>query len=162
MYPLVNFPIASGVSLESLGLLAATENVRVYSLLLGLFGIVAGFLLLFGHRRKYELAMAQEEQDRAIQFETRKYKRRTLVSAMITATGCMMASLFWVDNARVFSVFILLILATLLGILGIALIDLFSVSLNTLTRTDDAARKALVEEYLRKRKKAAFEDPEEK
>ncbi len=158
----VTILLGENTGLESFRLLAGTESVRVYSLLLGVFGIVTGFLLLVGHKKSFEQAMAREDQQRARVFEVRKYRRRSLVSSMVAAAGCMMAALFWVTDAKVFSVFILLILTTLLGVLGIAMIDLFSVGLNSLTRTDDAARKAMVEEYLRQRKKSAFEEPEEK
>ncbi len=81
---------------------------------------------------------------------------------MIASAGCLMAALFWVTEPRVFVVFILLILALLIGILGVALFDLFSVGLHSIANTDDAARKALVKEYLRQRKKAAFKEPEDK
>ena len=72
-----------------------------------------------------------------------------------------MAALYWVTEPKTFVVFILLILTLLLGVLVIAFIDLFSVGLHTITKTDDAARKAMVEEYLRQRKKSAFDDPKE-
>ena len=143
-------------------LFATGDNVRSYSLVLGLFGIFTGFVLMLAHKRAFDVAMSVEDKERVRAFETRKFRRRSTVSSMIAAAGCMLAALFWVIEPKTFSIFILLIMATLIGILGIALIDLFSVSLQSLTRTDDAARKAMIDEYLRQRKKSAFEDPEEK
>lgn len=150
------------VSANSLfALLAASENFLVYTLALGLCGIVTGFLLLFAHKRAYVTAMRAEDSERIRSFESKKYRRRSIVSSMVASTGCMMAALFWVTEPKTFVIFILLILTLLLGILVIAFIDLFSVGLHTITKTDDAARKAMVEEYLRQRKKSAFKDPKE-
>lgn len=145
----------------SIGLLAAGEDFLSYTLALGLSGILTGFLLLFAHKRAFEASMKLEDNPRMRLFESRKYRRRSVVSSMIAATGCLMAALFWVTEPKIFAIFILLIMTLLLGILVIAFIDLFSVSLHSITKTDDAARKALVEEYLRQRKKSAFKDPTE-
>jgi hypothetical protein len=145
----------------SMGVLAAGENFLVYTLALGLCGILTGFLLLFAHKQSFDAAMRAEDNERVRSFEARKYRRRSVVSSMVASTGCMMAALYWVTEPKTFVVFILLILTLLLGILVIAFIDLFSVGLHTITKTDDAARKAMVEEYLRQRKKSAFDDPKE-
>jgi len=66
-----------------------------------------------------------------------------------------MAALFWVTEERVFSVFILMILGLLVAILGVALIDLFSVGLQQIATPDPKAERAMVEEYLRQREKLA-------
>lgn len=171
---MINFPQVFGplltwgwmVGMESsclvsaAGMLAAGEKVRNYSLVLGLIGIVVGIALLLSHKRIHDEAMQVEDNDRAVRFEKKKFRRRAVVSAMIASSGCMLASLYWVNDPKIFSIFILLILSTLLCVLAIAIFDMFSVGLRSLTRTDDAARKALVEEYLRQRKKASMDDPE--
>ncbi len=146
---------------HAFGFLAAGENVRGYSLVLGLIGIAVGVILLLAHKRIHDEAMQKEDKQRNLVFEQKKFRRRLAVSAMITSVGCMLAALYWVNDPRVFSVFIVLILSTLLGILAIAIFDMFSVGLQSLTRTDDAARKALVEEYLRQRKKTAAKDQDD-
>ena len=69
---------------------------------------------------------------------------------MITSVGCMLAALFWVTEAKIFAAFILMILTLLLGILGIAIIDLFSVGLHEIARPDES-QKEKIQEYLRQR-----------
>lgn len=156
------FPVFDMLGHPSFLLLCSMEAIRGYTLVLGLIGIAAGFLLLLAHKHHFEEVLRVEEIERVRIFESRKYRRRSMVSSLIAATGCLMSALFWVNDPKVFYVFILLILTMLLGILAIAFLDMFSVGLHSLTKTDDAARKALVDEYLRQRKKAAFEEPEEK
>ena len=157
-----NGHIADWGDMAVFGLLASSSNVRGYSLALGLFGVATGFLLMLAHKRALETVMLEEDNERVRAFEIRKFRRRSAVSSMIAAAGCMMAALYWVTEPQTFVVFILLIVTLLCGILVIAMFDLFSVGLHSISKTDDAARKALVEEYLRQRKKAAFKDPEDK
>lgn len=138
-------------------LLGLLENSRSYALVLGVIGIITGFLLLNAHQRVHFLATRNEENQRVKRFESRKFRRRATVAAMVSATGCLLAALYWVTEIKVLAIFVLLILGLLIGILGIALFDMFSVSLQTLTRDDSAERKKFVEEYLRKREQAASE-----
>jgi hypothetical protein len=150
-------------SIESIQLLLGfNESVMAYCLAFGIAGLVGGLALLSAHKAALDQAMATENNERVQRFEIRKFRRRATASSMIASVGCMMAALFWVDDPKVFSIFIMLILTLLLLILTIAFFDMFSVGLQSLTRTDDAAREALVEEYLRQRKKTAFEDQDEK
>ena len=142
-------------------LVAAFEGVRNYSLAIGLGAVAGGILLFVNHRRQLEHVLAEKPADRIVAFEQRKYRRRTIVSAMITSVGCMLAALFWVTDERVFSVFILMIMGLLIGILGVALIDLFSVGLHQIATPDEKAQKALVEEYLRQREKLAEQKKED-
>ena len=95
-----------------------------------------------------------------MKFELRKFRRRSIVSAMITSVGCIMSSLFWVSDERVFCVFILMTLGLLAAILGVAIIDMFSVGLQQIATPDQKAEKAMVDEYLRQREKLAQRDEE--
>ena len=65
----------------------------------------------------------------------------------------MLAALAFVDELRTVAIFVSIILALLVGILGIAMFDFFSVGLNEIARKDDKAREELVKEYVRQRKK---------
>jgi predicted histidine transporter YuiF (NhaC family) len=136
-------------------LIAAFENVRLYALVLGIGGLVGGVLLFINHKRQYDAVLASDADERTRAFETRKYRRRAIVSAMIASVGCMLAALYWVRDAKIYSAFILMILALLLGIMGMAIIDLFSVGLRQLGTPDKDAEKRMIEEYLRQREKAA-------
>jgi len=131
------------------------ENVRFYSLALGIGGLTGGILLFANHKRHLDSILASDADDRTRAFETRKYRRRAIVSAMIASVGCMMAALYWVRDAKVYSAFILMILTLLLGIMGLALIDLFSVGIQQIGTPDKDAEKRMIEEYLRQREKAA-------
>lgn len=127
-------------------------STRVLSLILGIAGVIAGMLLVMAHKRSFESA-SDGTDPQTVRFEKRKFRRRMIAGTMIACAGCLMAGLFWVTEARVFAIFILLILGLLVGILGIAIFDLFSVSLQTITEKDDQARQAMVKEYLKQREK---------
>ena len=137
-------------------LLGANHQIRITSLLLGTAGLILGLFLLIAQKRWYETAVAGEDNPRVRRFELRKFRRRSAVASLIASVGCLMGALYWVNDPKTFSIFILLIMGLLISILGIACFDLFSVSLQTLTKPDDeSARKAMIDEYLRQRKKAA-------
>jgi hypothetical protein len=168
-FDLPDFSSRSGLGfLAGWLLLGAFESARVYALVLGSGGIAAGILLFNNHKRDFREQIQKEKNARVVGFETRKFRRRTVANAMITSTGFMLASLFWVTDARVYSVFIFLILALLIGILGIAVFDLFSVWLHQLAATPDpVSQKKMIEDFLKQReaKKAESEasveaDPE--
>ncbi len=73
-------------------LLAAFENVRGYSLVLGLGGLAGGILLFINHKRQIDAVLASDANQRTRAFEIRKFRRRSIVSAMIASVGCMMAA----------------------------------------------------------------------
>lgn len=132
--------------------MAELANVRSSSLVVGI-GILAGGVLLFiNHKREIDEVVTSEVADRIKAFEMRKFRRRAIISSMIVSVGLMMAALYWVNEQRVFAIFILMILALLVGISGLALIDFFSISLQQIGTPDKAAEKALLEEHLRQRK----------
>ena len=141
-------------------LLGVTESIRSYSLAIGLCGFVSGVFLFLSHRRQWAEVISGDTPDRVVKFELRKFRRRSIVSAMIASVGCIMSSLFWVTDGRVFSIFILMTLGLLVAILGVAIIDMFSVGLHEIATPDQKAEKAMVDEYLRQRDKLAKRDEE--
>ena len=136
-------------------LIGAFESIRGSALAIGIGGVVGGIILFLNHRRHWEEVAASNVAQRIFKFELRKFRRRSINSGMITSAGMMMAALFWVTEERIFSVFILMILGLLVAILGVALIDLFSVGLQQIATPDPKAEKAMIEEYLRQREKLA-------
>ena len=138
-------------------LVGAFENIRNYTLAFGIAGLAGGVLLFVNHKRRLDGVLVSGANERIKAFETRKYRRRTVVSSMVASAGCMMAALYWVTDAKVFSAFILMILTLLLGILGVALFDLFSVGLHQISTPDEDSQKAMIEDYLRKREENAAE-----
>lgn len=148
-FSLASTDISSGL------LIAVFDNVRNYSLALGIGAFSGGILLFNNHKRHLETVLSSRPDERTAGFEIRKYRRRAIVSAMIASVGCMLAALYWVRDARVYSAFILMILTLLLGIMGMALIDLFSVGIHQIGTPDKEAEKKMITEYLRQREKAA-------
>ena len=60
----------------------------------------------------------------------------------------MLAGIGFVDEPRTVAILVSIILLMLVGVLGVAMFDFFSVGLNEVTRKDDTARKAMVDEYV--------------
>ena len=134
------------------------DSTRKYMLLFGLAAFSCGIVLMFRHQRAFQEASQRTTDERLRLFELRKFRRRMTASSMISAIGVMLASLYWADDPRVFAILISLVLVALLGVLGLAFIDLFSVGLQQLAHPDDSARKGMVEDYLRKRKQQNGDD----
>ena len=139
-------------------LLGAFESIRNYTLALGVGGIAGGILLFVNHKKHLDQKLASDANDRVKAFEIRKFRRRTVVSAMVTSAGTMMAALYWVTDVKVFSIFILMILSLLVGILGVAFFDLFSVGIQQIATPDERSQKAMIEEYLKTRKESTDDD----
>ncbi len=147
--------IDSGSVIQSFELLGAFESIKGFSLILGIAAIASGLFLFLGHRRHLNEVMSDVKNKRIVAFEIRKYRRRTAISAMITSTGFMLAALNWVNEPRVFTVFIMMILGLLLAILVIAFFDLFLVGLQQIATPDPQSQKAMIEAFLKQRKEAA-------
>lgn len=110
---------------------------------------------MFSHRRSLEEAFEEPLTGQKMNFENRKYRRRVFVAGLIASLGIMISAIFWVQEPRVFASLILIILSTLAAILGIALIDMYSVGLQALARTDQPDRKKLIEDYLKQRQQTS-------
>ena len=123
--------------------------------MLGIAAIASGLFLFVNHRRHLNDVMSDSQNKRILAFEIRKYRRRTAISAMITSTGFMLAALNWVNEPRVFTVFIMMILGLLLAILVIAFFDLFLVGLQQIATPDPRSQKAMIEAFLKQREEAA-------
>lgn len=141
-------------------LLAAVVSSRIshFLLLLGLAAFAGGFLLMFHHLRQWREVWATERDPRVRLFERRKFRRRTTVAALVSATGTTMTATYWVVDPRTFAVMMGLLVLLLLGILGLASLDLLSVSLQRLAVSDQAAQQAMVEKYLELRQKLQERD----
>lgn len=156
MFELIGFSFSTiAMSIDNSLIVGAFENVRIYALALGIGGFAGGILLFINHKHQLDAVLASGADERTCAFEIRKYRRRAIVSAMIASVGCMMAALYWVRDYKIYSAFILMILTLLVGILGMAIIDLFSVGLQQIGTPDKEAERKMVEEYLRQREKAA-------
>ena len=139
---------------QSFELLGAFDGIKGFSLILGMFAVASGIFLFLNHRRHLTEVMSDAQNKRILTFELRKYRRRTTISAMITSTGFMLSALNWVNEPRVFTVFIMMILGLLLGILVIAVFDLFLVGLQQIATPDPKSQKAMIEAFLKQREEA--------
>ncbi len=140
--------------LAATALLMRAGSAQSLSLGIGLGVLIGGIVLMFSHRRALDEAFETPLTDQRINFENRKYRRRVFVAGMIASLGIMIAAIYWVEEPRAFASLILIILGTLMAILGFALIDMYSVGLQALARTDEPDRKKLIEEYLKKRQQS--------
>lgn len=137
--------------------LVEDSQVRMYMMLFGLAAFSGGILLMFRHKRAVD-EVFRTVRDRRIQlFEQRKFRRRTTASALISAIGVMLTSLYWATDPVPFTILVSMILILLIALLGIAILDLMSLGLQSIAHPDDSARKKMVDEYLRQRKKMAEE-----
>ena len=130
------------------------ESARLWCLVFGVASLIGGVMLMFAHRRVFDRAAAEAETARNQRFEVRKFRRRSLVGSLIASMGVIMAGLYWVTDARLFSLFVLMILSLLSGILVIAMIDFFSVGLHTLTDTRSGNYKSLLREYQQRKRES--------
>jgi hypothetical protein len=146
--------IDSGSVIQSFELLGAFEGIKGFSLMLGIVAIASGLFLFLNHRRHLNEVLSDAKNKRIFAFEIRKYRRRSAISAMITSTGFMLAALNWVNEPRVFTVFIMMILGLLLAILVIAFFDLFLVGLQQIATPDPRSQKAMIEAFLKQREEA--------
>ncbi len=135
-------------------LLSAVVNERITHLLLllGLAAFAVGFLLMFHHLRQWREIWDQERDPRVRLFERRKFRRRATVAALISASGTIMTATYWVIEPRIFAIMMGLLILLLIGILGLASLDLLSISLQRLAVADQSAQKAMVEKYLELRR----------
>lgn len=137
------------VALESL--LGLSQNVKNFSLLLGAGSFLGGVVSLFAHKRRLDEVFDTPHTQGELLFESRKYRRRAIASSLIASQGIMLGGIAFVDDLRTVAIFISIILLLLVGVLGIAMFDFFSVGINEIARKDDKARKAMVDEYVRQR-----------
>ena len=147
-YSTVSFPLLQ---------ISSAQNL---SLPIGIVIFIGGLLLMFSHRRSFDEAFEHPITAQQTNFENRKYRRRVFVAGMIASLGIMIAAIYWVEEPRAFASLILIILGTLIGILGFALIDMYSVGLQALARTDEPERKKLIEKYLKERQQAKSQKDE--
>ena len=144
------------MSIESLlfalePLLGLSETAKNFSFLLGSGSLLGGVVSLFAHKRRLDEVFDAPHTQSELRFESRKYRRRAIASSLIASQGIMLGGIAFVDELRTIAIFISIILLMLVGILGIAMFDFFSVGINEIARTDDKARKAMVDEYVRQR-----------
>ncbi len=132
--------------------IAVSAMSRDLSLMVGVVTFIGGMLAMFSHQRAFKETFDQPLKRGEIIFENRKYRRRIVVAGLISSLGLMIACLKWIVEPRPFASLILIILFTLLAIFVIALIDMYSVGLQAITRKKEINRKQLLEDYMERKK----------
>jgi len=132
-------------------ILAATTSPAWMSVLLGAAMLVVGVALVFYHKFDFDRVLASKATKRIIVFEHRKYYRRAMVGSMVASAGIVLATLNWITDARVYVVLLTVLLLLILGVLLLAVVDMFSISLNHIAKKDEESEKAALEALLRQR-----------
>ena len=140
------------IDLACYHLIALSQTSRDLSMVIGVVTFIGGLLAMFSHQRAYKGTFDQPLKRGEIIFESRKYRRRIVNAGLISSLGLMIACLKWVVESRQFASLVVVILFTLLAIFGIALIDMYSVGLQAITRKKEINRKQLIEDYMERKK----------
>ncbi len=135
-------------------LVAISQRLQTSALIVGILGIFVGLFLMKGHQLLFERNLKSDSSFSLRQFETRKLRRRTIVAGLVTSIGFMLAAMYWVSEIKVLAIFTLLIVVQLFFVLGMALIDLFFVSVREITKPDQRRQKEIIEEFLRNRQQS--------
>ncbi len=121
-------------------------------LIIGMTTLVGGLMLLHQHKQHIDHVLENCRDKRSRLFELRKFRRRSWASTFVAAIGILMSATYWAFEPGVFVGLLSVILILLIAVMFIAFLDLMSVGLHSVSQ-DDTARKKMVEEYLRQRKK---------
>ncbi len=138
--------------IDAAQILANLDDVKTWALVVGIGTFAGGVLLMIRHKKHLDEVEQTQRDERIRRIEYRKFRRRTTVSSLIAATGVLLGSLYWANEPLVFSSLIALILIMTVMILGLAALDLLTVSLHGMADTRDDARKKMVQHYLKLRK----------
>lgn len=147
------FQIAGEWAASGLGLAALSLRANTALLLMGLACFAGGILLMIQHRREWLVSLAERADSRTRRFEERKFRRRALLASMISSAGCVMTSLYWLVEPRLWAMMMGVLLLILLGIVAIAFLDLFSISLREISEPNPQAQQEMLRTYLELREK---------
>lgn len=150
--------------MTSASVLVGFMQTRVNSmfLIIGLASFAVGILLMFYHQRDWVAALNRARDSRSRLLETRKFRRRAVLASLISAAGCLMASTYWVVEPRMFAVMMAVLMLVLIGILGVAVLDVMSVGLQQIAEPNPAAQEEMVKKYMELREKLKHEQESKK
>lgn len=142
-------------------LLSLLDNrLDTVTLLFGLVMFVGGIVMMFQHLRHWRKVEDSGQDDNQLRrFEWYKFRRRTLVGALVAACGAIITSLASSGDAYLKLTLITILVLFLVLILVLATIDLMSVGVFQFSRPDRNKQKAIVDEILRQRKLKQLNDP---
>lgn len=131
--------------------------------ILGIPVVCVGFLQMWWHWQQWSDKHSGLTEERERRFYFQQFRRRALIGSLMAVVGSLLTSLQWISDPRTWTISVFALLLLLAGILFLALTDmLYGVMHHQHGRDAAEARKALIREYLRLRKKTAAEKtPEE-
>ena len=144
-------------SLIDFSLLSAVQQISAVVLIVGVLMFSAGVILMLRHLKHWQNVQATEKDLRLQKFEFRKFRRRGIAACLLSISGSTMAALYWAEDARVFAILTTILMAAIIGILGLAVFDLIGVSLN-LAEPNDEAQKRMMEEVRKLKEKQQQEE----
>lgn len=142
-------------------LLSLLDNrLDAVTLLFGLLMFAGGIVMMFQHLRQWrQVENHNVNDDQLRRFEWYKFRRRTLVGALVAGCGAIITSLASSGDAYLKLTLITILVLFLVLILVLATIDLMSVGVFQFSRPDRNKQKAIVDEILRQRKLKQLNDP---
>ena len=122
---------------------------------LGFVTLVFGIGAMFWQWQTYQLESEQKSNRESQQFKLQKFRRRTLMSAMIAIVGALIAANSFAEDPRTCAILVSSMLLILLCLLVFAFVDIVRVYVHYNHGVEAGkARKELALEYKRMRDKA--------
>ncbi len=122
---------------------------------IGFVTLAAGIVLMFWQWQMFQVESEKNSDSESKRFSLRKFRRRTLMSAMIAIIGALMAANAVAEDPRTRAILVSAMLLILLCLLGFALIDIVRVYVHFNHGSEAGkARRELALEYKRMREKA--------
>lgn len=122
---------------------------------IGFVTLIAGIGMMFWQWQMFQSESEKNSSKEAENFSLRKFRRRTLMSAMIAVIGALMAANSFAEDPRTRAILVSAMLLILLCLLGFAFVDIARVYVY-FNHSSEAgkARRELALEYKRLRDKA--------
>lgn len=122
------------------------------ALLFGLLVFFGGIVLMFQHLRQWRAQERAEIGDRKRRFEWHKFRRRTLVGALVAGCGAIITSLAIPPHPIMFATLVTILVLFLVLILVLATMDLMAVGVFQIATVDPERRRLELEEIVRRQK----------
>jgi len=128
------------------------SRLDTLTLLFGLVTFAGGVVMMFQHLRHWRHVETSSDDQRLVRFEWYKFRRRTLVGALIAGCGAIITSLANTGNPYMYVTLVTVLVLFLVLILVLATMDLMSVGVFQITRNDGQKQQEILNEIIRKQK----------
>ncbi len=128
------------------------DRLDLPAMLFGLVVFAGGIVMMFQHLRRWRAIEVADHSERVRTFEWHKFRRRTLVGALVGACGAVITSLSNTVDSYMYITLVTMLTLFLILILVLAILDLTAVSLFQFTQVGQEKRRAELEEIVRQQK----------